>query len=286
MVKRTLRRLGKLLAAGIAIIGGTLWWAGHVLSEPHNHPIGPPPSELSAQAVEISGVHGWFTPAGGSRNCALLLHGVRADRRAMIARALFLKRLGYASLLIDMQAHGETPGEYITFGYLESYNAKAALDYLRKQQGCMKVAAIGISMGGAASLLGPAPLAVDALVLEGVYPTIEEATANRLQMRLGESGATLAPLIYAQIPLRLHVPLSELHPVDAIGKVHCPVLVIGGSNDHHTTAAETQRLYRQAPGDKDLWLLEGAAHQDFYKFAGQVYEQKLSAFLAKHLSLI
>lgn len=284
MGQRRLHLLGKISALSItaALVG--LWWAGHALSEPHNHPVGAPPPELAAQAVEFAGVRGWVTPVEKAHGCVLLLHGVRGDRRSMLARAKFLKRLGYVSLLIDMQAHGETPGEKITFGYLESYNAKSALDYLKNRQGCQKVAVIGKSMGGAASLLGPAPLEADALVLEGVYPTIEEATADRLAIRLGQFGSALAPLIYAQIPLRLDVPLEALHPIDAIGKVRCPLLVIGGGNDRHTTAEETQRLFTQAPGDKELWLIEGAAHQDFHNFAGPVYEQKLSAFLAKHLS--
>jgi fermentation-respiration switch protein FrsA (DUF1100 family) len=279
-----MKRLAKATLLGLFAAIVALWWAGHTLSAPLNHPVGLPPPELAAKTVEFDGVHGWFAPAERAQACVLLLHGVKGDRRSMIARAMFLKRIGYSSLLIDMQAHGETPGDDITFGYLESYNVKSAVKYLRDDRHCKKVAAIGQSMGGAASLLGSAPLEADALVLEAVYPTIEEATANRLEMRFGKIGAALAPLVYAQIPLRLDIPLSALRPIDAIGRVHCPVLVIGGGSDRHTPATETQRLYARAPGGKYLWLIEGAAHQDFYKFAGQAYEQKIAAFLTKHLA--
>jgi uncharacterized protein len=55
----------------------------------------------------------------------LLLHGVRADRLAMVSRAQLLTRQGFSVLLIDLQAHGATPGEAITLGYRESTDVVA-----------------------------------------------------------------------------------------------------------------------------------------------------------------
>lgn len=40
-------------------------------------------------------------------------------------------------------------------------------------------------MGGAATLLASPPLDVNALVLEMVYPNINQAVSNRLSMRVG-----------------------------------------------------------------------------------------------------
>lgn len=181
--------------------------------------------------MEFNGTHGSILKADSTQLCALLLHGVRSDRTSMIARARFLKTLGITSALIDMQAHGETPGEYISFGYFEAQDAANALHYLKTQLGCKKVLAIGHSLGGAATLLGPAPLAADALVLESVYPTIEEAVADRLEAKIGYFARDIAPLLYLQIPLRINVPLENLKPIEAIKKVSVPVFIIGGALD-------------------------------------------------------
>ena len=43
----------------------------------------------------------------------------RADRSTMVTRAKLLQHHGYSVLLVDLQAHGETPGKQITFGALE-----------------------------------------------------------------------------------------------------------------------------------------------------------------------
>ncbi len=79
----------------------------------------------------------------------ILMHGVRANRLSMLDRARFLSHAGYAVLLVDFQAHGESTGEHITFGYLESRDAQAAVRFLRANAPDEKIGVIGVSMGGA-----------------------------------------------------------------------------------------------------------------------------------------
>ncbi|WP_164887193.1 alpha/beta hydrolase [Hahella sp. KA22] len=270
-------------ATGALVLGlAAVWTAGGALSASVNHALPSPPASLNAQAVKFDGVSGWYAPAA-SQQCVLLLHGVRSDRTSMIRRALFLQKSGYSSLLIDLQAHGETPGEQITFGYRESDNVKAAVAYLRKQRQCAKVAIIGVSLGGAASLLGQSPAPADAYVLEAVYPNIEQAVSNRLSMRLGALGEWLTPLLTAQIPLRLGVSLDDLKPEEAIKRVQAPVLIIAGTEDEHTTLPESKRLYTNAPKPKSFWPVTGAHHQDFYDFSAQEYEKQVTRFLRASL---
>lgn len=262
-----------------------LWFAGSRLSAPVNSEIEAAPADLQARNVVLDGVQGWFVPSNENSHCLLLLHGIRADRRAMIERARFLKKAGYASLLIDLQAHGETPGKHITFGYLESGNAHAAVDYLRSRAPCKKIAALGISLGGAASLLGPEPLPVDAYILESVYSSIEDAVYNRLEIRVGKLAGLLAPLLYYQIPTRLDITLDELRPMTAITQVKAPVLIIAGSHDRHTTIANSRRLYANAPTAKQFWPIHQAGHNDLYHFTPAQYERTILTFLEKHFEV-
>lgn len=283
---QSIQTMKRFLFATFLFIGiglYVLWGEGSRLTAPTNHAIAPASADLRAEPVVFNNIHGWFIPATKARACVLLVHGLRADRTRMVQRARFLKASGFSTLLIDLQAHGETPGQQLTFGYRESENVKDAVGYLRQTRDCKKVAIIGTSLGGAASLLGPAPAQADAFILESVYTTIEEAVTNRLATRYGQLAPWLAPLLTQQIPLRLHAPLSALRPIDAIGKIQVPVFVIGGSADQRTTLAETERLFSRASNPKELWIVPDAAHVDFHQFAGAVYEQKVLAFLDKYL---
>lgn len=270
-----------VIGGGIALALALLWRIGTHLSQPVNHVV--PVDDRHFTAVQAERTRGSLLRVPQATRCALLMHGVRADRSVMAPRALMLRDLGLTSLAIDLQGHGETGGEMITFGHREAQDARNGVEYLRGQ-GCRKVLVIGQSLGGAAALLGDGPVAADAFVLESVYPTIEDAVANRLAMRFGVAGRLAAPLLYFQLPLRAGVGSAGLRPLDAVRKLRVPVLVAGGSRDLQTPPDETRRLFDAVPGRKTLWLVEGAAHQDLHAFDPAQYRARLTAFIEASLS--
>lgn len=265
------------------ITGCAVYKVGSELSAPAQRKVGTAPPDLNAVDVQIGGVKGWFVSAGEKAACILLMHGVGADRRSMVERARILRRSGYSSLLFDFQAHGESEGEKITFGYLEARNAKAAAAFLRMESGCPRIAAIGQSLGGAAALLGETPIDVDALVLESVYPTIEEAVTDRLRMRVGGMGSIFSPLLIWQLEPRLGVKPEDLRPISRIGGFRHPILVASGSEDRHTTIDEARRLFAVANEPKEFWEVPGAAHVDLQRFAPEAYGEKVLGFLSRYL---
>lgn len=215
----------------------------------------------------------------------LLLHGVRGNRLQMLGRARFLSRLGYGVLLIDQQAHGESAGERISFGVREADGVRAALAFLKREQPGERIGVIGMSLGAAALVLSKPGRAIDALVIEAMYPTIEEAIENRLRLYLGNAGGRLAPLLLWQVPLRLDLTLDQLRPIDAVGALACPTLVVGGEFDRHTSELETRRIYAAVPEPKQLWVVPGAEHTDFHGFEKHEYETRIGQFLALQLRI-
>jgi pimeloyl-ACP methyl ester carboxylesterase len=273
-----------LLVTGVLVVGG----AGEVLSRPVRPAIGPPPAQLQAEAVRIAcadsaQVSGWLARGRAGAGAILLLHGVRSDRRQMTQRAGFLHRLGYSVLWIDLPAHGESSGDRITFGALEARGVKAALAYLESEMPQEAIGVIGVSLGAASMVLAGQDPRVRAVVLESMYPTIDDAVVNRLRHYLGPVGASLAPLLLWQLPMRTGIDTAQLRPVARIGALHAPVFIISGSKDWHTTAAETQRIFDAASQSRQLWIVDGAAHVDLHGFGPAAYEERVGAFLAQHL---
>lgn len=285
---RRWKYLGALVLAGLILGVLFVWGMGGVLVAPSNHPVGSPPASLHAENVEFpstsgSTLRGWFVPGQPGQGAVMLMHGVHSDRMSLVARAQFLSHAGYAVLLFDFQAHGISPGKYITFGYLESRDATAAVQFLHARLPGEKIGVIGISMGAAAAQLAQPPLPVDALILESSYPTLYQATADRLADRFGWLGRLATPLLTCQLKPRLGIGLDDLKPLECARKMTTPKFYLAGTADRNTTIEESRSLFAAAAEPKQSWWLEGAGHVDLHRFARSEYEQRVLAFLALHL---
>jgi len=283
------RKLTLLTLIGLAVSGCvSIWIAGGVLTAPTPQRIGSIPAGLNARSVEFrsesgSTLHGWFMLGKAGTGAIVLMHGVRSNRLSMLNRAKFLSRAGYGVLLFDFQAHGESSGTHITFGSLESKDARAAIQFLRDNAPGEKIGVVGVSMGGAAAILATPPLSVDAMVIEMVYPTINEAVNDRLTLRLGSWARILTPLLIVQLRPRLGVDPAQLRPIDHVNQLTFPKLFIAGADDQHTTIEESRRLYETACAPKELWIVPGAAHVDLHEAARIEYELRLLNFFKSNL---
>ena len=269
-----------LLLSGLSFVAAS-WFVGGVLVTPANRFVGTPPDGL--QALTITSESGmktaaWYAAVEDSNATILLLHPIRTDRRAMLGRAKLFRECGYSTLLIDLQAHGESPGDAITAGYRERLNVIAAIEWIKKRSPGQKIGVVGWSLGGAAALLA-SPQDIDALVLEMVYPTISEAVDNRIGKRLGPLRHLLTPILLAQLQPRIGVAVDDLRPIDRISEMSCPVLVACGELDVHTTLNESKRLFDAAPEPKQFVVFEGAAHTDLLRYDAAKYEETIVAFL-------
>jgi fermentation-respiration switch protein FrsA (DUF1100 family) len=285
--KRTIiKRFAAICATVIFVAIVCAIFAGWMLGHPVQARIGNPPADLSRQLITFesdsgANVHGWWCPVQNDRGAVLLLPGIRANRLSMVDRARFLRQARFSILLIDFQATGETKGDHITFGWKESRDVLAAVDFIRHTQPSARIAIIGTSLGGAAALLATPPLKVDELVLEAVYPTIEIATRNRLQKYLAGLGRFAAPLLLKQIHGRLGISVEDLRPIDHIANVTRPVLIISGEKDRNTRPEDTRMLFSRAQSPKQLWLVPKAGHVDLHKAAPEQYESRILAFLER-----
>jgi fermentation-respiration switch protein FrsA (DUF1100 family) len=161
-------------------------------------------------------------------------------------------------------------------------DANSGVAFVRGRLPGERVGAIGTSLGGAAALLGPGPLPVDALVLESVYPDIESAVGDRLRNSLGPFAVLASPLaaLFERIlPPVLHLDPAKLRPIDRIAELSAPVFVASGERDQHTTIAEARALFARAHEPKLFWSVPGAGHVDLEAYAPEEYRRRVLPFL-------
>lgn len=295
----TTRRWKRWLAfsAALALLAAVAsfaycWQLAAAAVAPAHARVGAPPANFPCESVTLKSKSGasiaaWYASAANSpdespRGVIVLAHPIRGSRRTMLDRARLFRESGYAVVLIDLQAHGESRGEAITMGHLESDDVRAAVDFARQRHPNEPVAVVGWSLGGAAALMA-SPLDIDALILEEVYTTIADAVANRTRLRVGPLGPLAATILLAQLEPRLGTTAAELRPIDKIATVGCPVLILVGSEDLHTTREQSESLFAAAREPKECVFFDGASHVDLLKFDRKRYEEATLRFLDAHM---
>ncbi|MEI6534885.1 MAG: alpha/beta fold hydrolase [Verrucomicrobiaceae bacterium] len=283
---KRIRRILRWLILATFVVVAIAWLVGSSFLRPSNHTVSPPPKNLPCEAVSFlsesgSEIHGWFVKTEQAKGAVLLLHGSGGDRTSMLSRVRFLRKAGYSCLTIDQRCNGESIGTARTFGWLESLDAIAAVQWLHQHEPGLKVVVIGSSLGGASALLAKEKLSADAIIAEGVYGTLREAIWNRVDNRFGGIGANLfSPLLSVQVPLRLGLNIDEISPAKAAASCCCALFVIHGENDRHAHFCEGKEIYEACPHQfKQLWCVKDVGHVDLHKAAGTEYERRVLNFI-------
>jgi pimeloyl-ACP methyl ester carboxylesterase len=215
------------LAVGIVIAVGLVvsWLVGGMLLAPKPLVIGPPPGELQAEPIALesesgSTLAGWHLPVPDAQAVLVLGHGVRGSRLDSLRRAVLWQEAGYAVVIIDLQAHGESPGAHITVGHLEQHDIRAAVAFAKAGYASARVGVLGMSMGGAAAILA-SPLDIDALVIESVFRHFVRRFTIASQSIWGRSRAFPHSCFWrrsnlASVSLQLNYARSTISPKFAV----------------------------------------------------------------------
>lgn len=286
-----MRRRRLLVAAIAMLVGGPglVWAGGSIVAAPRNHPVAapaPPGRVIRLMTADGSPVAGSFWPgADKSGPAVLLLHGINNDRTSLRRHAEWLNGLGYGVLAIDFRGHGASAAVERTFGWREADDARAAYDWLKREAPGRKIGVIGISLGGAAALLGKeGPLPAEAMVLHAVYPDLRKAIANRIARVAGSPLSVVGePLLSYQSWPRYGIAPERIAPVAGLERYRGRVLIVAGGEDLSTTLEDSRRLYAAAPGPKALMVVDGADHVETSKLWTAEYRDRVRSLFATAL---
>ena len=276
------------IVAGVAATVGLAWLVGAIgvrvarITPNAGREPGPPAAPLRLAADDGSRIAATFWPGRTAASPAILIvPGIGSLHRKIAANAAWFNARGYAVLAIDLRGHGGSSPALHTFGWAESRDVHAAFARLKARQGGAKVAIIGISMGGAAALVGPlGPVPADAMVLQAVFADIRKAVRSRIALILGWPLAwVLEPLLSFQSKPRFGVWPGRIAPLSALRHVACPVLVIGGGRDPFVPPAEAHAFYAAARDPRGIWITPKLGHNAISDTLGDDYRRRVLAFL-------
>lgn len=217
------------------------------------------PLELLVQIVEPDSTD-------PPRGTVLVLHGVISSGRAMLPHARRLAGQGYRAVLVDLRGHGQSDGEFMTYGLEESADLVRVIDALESRR----------LVAGRLGVLGVSYGATTAIHLAGRDPRIESVVAvapfSNLRDVVPDFGRTVLPGVGSLVSDRAladGVDAAGLQAgfdpdladaCQALQRTSAPVLVIHGEEDWMVPTYHGRRLHESAPGHSELRLLPCTGH--------------------------
>ena len=274
-----------LLVVGGLLYGALSWITAEWLLGHHHRPVRETPAslglafeELELRAADGVRLEGWIVqPRASARGTVLVFHGLHGMKDGL--PLFFLEQHGLRGLALDLRAHGQSEGEYTTFGWTERLDVEAAIAYARERWPGEPLGAWGQSLGAAALAFADAAATLDAVVLEGCYADIEVAWRTRVDLGLPPWARGLAWLPKRIIAWRLGPAAASLRPVDRVGRLPAErLLLIRSDGDRMLGEAEFAALAREAPGAAVL-RAPNSVHLDALVKGGGAFRDELAAFL-------
>lgn len=253
---------------------------------PHRIPTVGTPLDISPVYEEVTlttadglKISGWYIP-GAKPNGIVLVHGIDANRRAVLREAKILAEGGYHLLMIDLRAHGQSEGEIATYGYLEALDVQAAVDYLVALPEIDQVGALGISFGGAAvARAAAADERIKAVVIESSYSSLPDAVEDSFESLSIFPKWLFAPLIVSVAERRVGLKITEVDSARDLATLHPrAVLIIHGTNDALFPIYHARKMYESAKEPKELWIIEGFGHNNPVKGREEEYRKRVVTF--------
>lgn len=220
----------------------------------------------------------------------LCSHGYRNNGDNEFAKeAEYFYEKGYHFVCIDHQAAGRSEGKYIGFGYLEAADGLQWIDYLLERFGNdIQIILNGISMGSATVLMmsgnSKLPENVKFTIADCSYTSAWEEMKYITKNIVKIPKYPLLPVIDLFNKKIAAYSLKQANPIESVEHAVVPVLFFHGNRDTFVPTYMGKELYEKCTSEKELVIVEGAAHGESYQKAPELYQKHIEEFSARYIN--
>lgn len=253
----------------------------------HPSDLGLPVEELTLKTTDGIPLSCWLIPARGHpRGTVVYLHGVSECKIIGLPMAALLHNRGFNVLLYDSRRHGESGGSFCTYGFYEKNDASMVLNYLvsRKDFHVGPIGLFGASMGAAVAIqVAARDERIRAVVAESGFSALRTVFDDYQKKMIKLPWHYLRNIVIRRSEHIAHFKANAVSPLQAVQAVRVPIFIIHGTGDTSIHHRYSEMVFQNANEPKELWLVEGARHDNVPEVGGKEYERRIVEFFEKHL---
>ncbi len=236
-------------------------------------------------------LHGYLVETNpSSKVYVLCIHGYRhTDGGFEFGRhsEIYINK-GYNLFLVDHQAHGNSEGDYISFGQYEHLDCLKWLRFMLNEFGDdIQIILQGQSMGAATTYLLAAhkdlPSNVKLVVADCGYTSFDKELVHCAP---GPKWFGRILVIFVNLFLKVFrkIDLKKTNALEAAKRITLPTLIVHGKEDMFVPTYMGQELYDACGAeDKMLLLVDNAKHARSIALDPKGYEEAVTKFTDKYI---
>ncbi len=215
----------------------------------------------------------------------ILLHGFRSQKEQWHQTALWLNQKGYNAVALDLRGHGQSEGEYCSFGYYEKKDVSTLINFLQTKSLQEPFGIWGHSLGGAVALQTMAnDNRIKFGIIESSYADFPEIVKDYANYYVPFAPDFLNNWWLSLAADKARFPIEAISPLKAAKQINQPVLMIHGLSDKKINANNTRRIYKVLKSkDKNIILVPKADHYNVHQIGGEWFYKEVAIFLDHHI---
>ncbi len=247
----------------------------------------PAPENITIQNGDTR-LAGWFFSNPRKAGCAVILHhGHRGRREGVLKYGPIFWVKGCDLLMYDARRHGESTGEFATWGFNEKYDLqKAALWLTRKSRLPLKsIGILGESMGAAISLQAAAIMPDIAFIIaDSPFASFDRLLRVNGAAKYGKPILLLYPLTVKIVRWRAGFQPDDVSPGAAASLIQPPILLIHSRQDETLDYHYSEEVFAAVRHNrKEVHITDwNAAHCRSVNVNFKGYSNIVNAFLRRY----
>lgn len=247
----------------------------------------PAPESIRFQNGSLR-LRGWYFKNPKKKKCGVvLLHGHTRTRYGILKYAPIFWKRGCSLFAYDARHHGESAGEYGTYGFYEKHDLERAIEFFSEISSVPEeqIGLFGASFGAATALQyaeGRSDYAF--VVADSPFMDMRSIVEKRAVDLYSPLVLFLSPIALSIAEVRADFLVDEVSPKKAAKFISQPVLLIHSQTDEITPVSHSEEIFQNLKTNrKQLFVTDwGAAHCKSIDVRYDEYEVVVNTFLKEN----
>jgi len=219
-----------------------------------------------------------------TRAAIILIHGIGGCKEHFTNLAINLSNEGYDSWIFDNRAHGESGGQFCTYGYKEKEDISIVIDEIKHHNKNLKIGVWGNSLGGAIAIQAiEHDNRIDFGIVESTFTDLNQIVYDyQKRFTYGIGLKTMCNVTLKKAKTITDFKPDLVKPINSVQNITIPMIIAHGNKDLNIKFEYGRALYKNlASKDKEFIEVDQAGHYDMFQIGGNKYKTQLFNFLKR-----